>query len=1029
MDAARKYVDKGQADRAIKEYLRVVREDPNDVRVWLKIGDLHVKKGAKQEATETYLKVAKYYSEQGFYLKAVAVYKQILKLDARLVEVNLKLAELYRQLGLLSDAMQHFEMVAAHFNREGKTKEALATVRQLVDLDPENIATRIKLAELYSKEGLMEQAVTEFGHACEYLRSHNRQDDFIKVAERLLWHKPDNLDLNRELATLYLHRSDPRRALQKLQVCFKANQRDVETLALLAQAFQALSQKGKTVSVLKEMARILHEDGDKKKAQEVHRKILMFAPDDPDSQAYLGQSSRVETPPPPLPDRRLFTQGDVQHKRHNPTGSVPLLREPPAPVDDVDDFVADLSLDDDASFDTGSMAGELHEAEISKILNETVIYVKYGLHQKAIDHLKRVFELDPDNAEAREQLKEIYINQGRDDEAIDLLLQLAEQVAASNPSQAEGYLRDVLALDGTCEQAYQLAHRFKLEVAAGPAVEIIDDLSDAVELMPDDGAVVPVDEEEIDFDDLSLGGDDNLGNAPEPMDLDAALEFDLDELSAELVTPPPSPAQPDTDLLQTRDPYDDAPGPIEPAYQAPGGSESSVSQPYELDAGQVGAGEFDLDGLAPAVSEPHPQVGISQHEPPSVTQEVSLDQVEASMPARVNDELDFDSAVLDDVGFDPDDARAFDAELGYAAARERENYASAEPAANPQGYDDIAEPPAPHAEPLLHDSDTFAPIDYEAAGEVSPAPAHLPAEPSERTVIPADHDSVPPDIFDAEPISDVAGIREDFEGDFGVARPPRSPDEPTFAARPQTLDPGEGFEVIEEQTATATVDSQGLEDDLDEADFFMAQGLLGEASDILQGLLAQYPNHPLITAKLQDLKAAQTDSPVDFGGETDEISAHELEHALVAAEAAEVDDPLRPKVMLEKPIDDEDAETHYDLGLAYKEMGLYDEAIKAFEKVVVSAAREAQCRLMMGLCHREQGAFSEAIHAFKAGLHASALTEAERLSLYYEIASSYEAMGDRGEAQYFLEMLLKSDPSYRDAPQRLEQLKSQAASG
>ena len=159
MDAARKFVDKGQIDKAVKEYLRIVHEDPKDVRVWLKIGDLYAKKGAKQDATETYLKVARFYHEQGFFLKAVAVYKQILKLDPRLVDVILKLAELYRQLGLMSDAMQHFESVAAHFHREGNTKEALATVKKLVDLDPENIATRIKLAELYSKEGLVEEAV------------------------------------------------------------------------------------------------------------------------------------------------------------------------------------------------------------------------------------------------------------------------------------------------------------------------------------------------------------------------------------------------------------------------------------------------------------------------------------------------------------------------------------------------------------------------------------------------------------------------------------------------------------------------------------------------------------------------------------------------------------------------------------------------------------------------------------------------------------------------------------------------------
>ena len=69
------------------------------------------------------------------HVAASAVNRQILKLDARLVDVILKLAELYRQLGLMSEAMQHFESVAAHFHREGNTKEALATVKKLVDLD------------------------------------------------------------------------------------------------------------------------------------------------------------------------------------------------------------------------------------------------------------------------------------------------------------------------------------------------------------------------------------------------------------------------------------------------------------------------------------------------------------------------------------------------------------------------------------------------------------------------------------------------------------------------------------------------------------------------------------------------------------------------------------------------------------------------------------------------------------------------------------------------------------------------------
>jgi pilus assembly protein FimV len=553
MEGARKFVEKGQVDKAIKEYLRVVREDPQDVRVWLKVGDLYARKGQKQEATDTYLKVARFYQDQGFFTKAVAVYKQILKLDTRLVEVHLKLAELYRQLGLMSDAMQHFEQVAAHFHREGKTKEALATVRQLVDLDPGNVATRIKLAELYSKEGMTEEAVAEFTAICEQLRRQNRLDDFIKVAERLLWHRPEQRDLNRELAGLYLRKNDPRRALQKLQLCFKADPRDVETLALLAQAFQALDQRAKTVSVLKELARVFDEGKERGKAEEVYRKILQFAPGDPDAMAFLGGQAAppptVAAPaaPAPAPAPASATPAALLAARGklNLTGDVPALRAPNDPrmtgamplideralaaefelpeeddgsayaadevadddlveVDDgvglgragraAADFAADFAMDD-RSARAGSAAGEEHADEIAKILTETDVYVKYGLHQKAVDHLRKVFAIDPENVEARERLKDVLLAQGREREAIVELLRLAEVTAAFDSERAEGYLREVLGLDGSNRAALELIDRFgfDLEVGAAPARAGSDFSLDPREL--GGGGVAPVDDD------------------------------------------------------------------------------------------------------------------------------------------------------------------------------------------------------------------------------------------------------------------------------------------------------------------------------------------------------------------------------------------------------------------------------------------------------------------------------------------------------------------------------------------------------
>src|SRR5436190_20977487 len=73
--AAQKFLERGQLDKALVEFAKVVQEDPKDTRTWLKMAELHAKRGAADQATEIYLKTGELYTEQGFFQKAVAVYK------------------------------------------------------------------------------------------------------------------------------------------------------------------------------------------------------------------------------------------------------------------------------------------------------------------------------------------------------------------------------------------------------------------------------------------------------------------------------------------------------------------------------------------------------------------------------------------------------------------------------------------------------------------------------------------------------------------------------------------------------------------------------------------------------------------------------------------------------------------------------------------------------------------------------------------------------------------------------------------
>jgi tetratricopeptide (TPR) repeat protein len=291
LDAARKYQSRGQYDKAIAQYKKLVDADKRDVRSLLKIGDLHVRKGDRGSAIETYETVAGHYSAQGFFLKAIAVYKQILKLDPSRLDAQVKLGEMYEQLQLISDAMSVFEDVSSGFMRAGDTDQALAMLGKMVDIDPEHIPVRIKYAEALSRAGRTKEAADEFEQGALLLKDQGRLDDYVKVAERLLYHRSNDVRVAKELAETYIARRDPKRALAKLQICFKADPRDVSTLSLLAEAFLMLSQTDKAISVYREVARIHREAQRPQERMSALHRILELNPNDKEALTALKKTA------------------------------------------------------------------------------------------------------------------------------------------------------------------------------------------------------------------------------------------------------------------------------------------------------------------------------------------------------------------------------------------------------------------------------------------------------------------------------------------------------------------------------------------------------------------------------------------------------------------------------------------------------------------------------------------------------------------------------------------------------------------
>ncbi len=315
LDAARKYQARGQYDKAIAQYQKLVAADKRDVRSLLKVGDLYVRKGDRGKAIETYERVANHYAQQGFFLKAIAVYKQILKLDPSRLDAQVRLGEMYEQLQLISDAMSVFEDVANGFMRAGDTDMALEMLKKMVDLDPEHIPVRIKYAEALSRAGRTQPAADEFEQGALLLRDQGRLDDYIKVAERLLYHRGNDVRVAKELAETYIARRDPKRALAKLQICFKADPRDVSTLSLLAEAFLMLSQTDKATSVYREIARIHREAHRPQERMSALRRILEINPNDKEAQRALQKTASAS-------GQHFVPPAAPAHQPPAPTGSV-----------------------------------------------------------------------------------------------------------------------------------------------------------------------------------------------------------------------------------------------------------------------------------------------------------------------------------------------------------------------------------------------------------------------------------------------------------------------------------------------------------------------------------------------------------------------------------------------------------------------------------------------------------------------------------------------------------------------------------
>ena len=121
----------------------------------------------------------------------------------------------------------------------------------------------------------------------------------------------------------------------------------------------------------------------------------------------------------------------------------------------------------------------------------------------------------------------------------------------------------------------------------------------------------------------------------------------------------------------------------------------------------------------------------------------------------------------------------------------------------------------------------------------------------------------------------------------------------------------------------------------------------------------------------------------------------------------------------------EDYDTHFNLGIAYREMGLLDEAIGEFQLAAKDERFLVDSSSLLGICFLDKGLPELAVRSFRKGLKSPVISADATLGLLYDMGAAYLTLGD-SEAAYktFVEVYSRNS-HYPDVSTRLRELKAQ----
>ncbi|TDI96119.1 MAG: tetratricopeptide repeat protein [Deltaproteobacteria bacterium] len=349
----------------MKEYNKLLQADPSDTNIRLKIGDLFMKRGETDQATRAYAQVAEQFAKTGFDAKAVAIYKQILHIDASSLNAHVKLGDLFQRMGLMSDALREFQKGIQICEERELKREAFDLLKRVASLDPGNVPNRLRLALLLAKQDLESEAREEYSSLLKEVIERDEPELIGRVCKQMLESFPDEPEAFAGLGLAKVRLGEVDEAISLLNRALPRFASDISVREALVKAYESAGDEVGVQRAYTEIAEIYKARGDNDQARAILQRFVT-----------LDQLAEPDTAP-------SIILSEVLEEEQGPSlDSEDTRVAEPQPAQDADQSPEDLLAEARISFEFGDMQGA----------------------QVRLDSL---LKLDPSHAEAQELLNQI----------------------------------------------------------------------------------------------------------------------------------------------------------------------------------------------------------------------------------------------------------------------------------------------------------------------------------------------------------------------------------------------------------------------------------------------------------------------------------------------------------------------------------------------------------------------------------------------------------------------------------------------